>query len=209
MEYAPYGDFFSLSLDYTFRDEKLIRTYFHQAVAGLQYLHASGIAHLDIKLENFLLGKDLSLKIADFDLAQKITDEHTISSGTTNYRAPEIWSASCKDYCAADIYSLGVCLYTFITGAFPFLEEGERGNERLFRYDTFEEKNEDFWCENQALLAGRANFSESFKELVNGMWKRNPIERMKLEDVVKSKWFNEPVYSDEEMRSEMKKVLMI
>ena len=56
MEYAPYKDFCQAILDYDIfeDDEVLVRTYFHQLIEGIEYLHGKGIAHLDLKLENLL-----------------------------------------------------------------------------------------------------------------------------------------------------------
>jgi len=206
-EYAPFGDFFNLILDYEFTDEKLIRTYFHQLIKGLKYLHSNNIAHLDLKLENLLLGNDFQLKIADFDMSQKINTENSVSGGTPNYRAPEVWARTCKNFFAADIYSVGVCLYTLMTGAFPFFEENDKENLKLYRYDTFLERNEDFWNENETLFGGKVNFSQSFKELINKMLSKNPSERITLEQIIESRWYNEPIYSDEELQVEIRKVL--
>jgi len=53
MEYAPHGDFFDfISKNGQNLDEKLIRTFFRQLIEGIEYLHASGIAHLDLKPDN-------------------------------------------------------------------------------------------------------------------------------------------------------------
>lgn len=209
MEYAPYGDFFNLILDYNFADEKLIRTYFHQLVEGLRYIHNNGIAHLDLKLENLLLGKDLLLKIADFDLAQSINDDCLTSGGTANYRAPEVLSYTATDFVGADIYSIGVCLYTLMTGAFPFFEEEESEGIKLSRYDSFVERNEEFWAENQALVGERIHLSASFKKLVNKMWAPNPAERLSLEQIMTSEWYNEPIYNTEELQVKISNVLTL
>eukprot|EP00330_Aristerostoma_sp_ATCC50986_P001863 CAMPEP_0114576740 /NCGR_PEP_ID=MMETSP0125-20121206/1472_1 /TAXON_ID=485358 ORGANISM="Aristerostoma sp., Strain ATCC 50986" /NCGR_SAMPLE_ID=MMETSP0125 /ASSEMBLY_ACC=CAM_ASM_000245 /LENGTH=113 /DNA_ID=CAMNT_0001765497 /DNA_START=120 /DNA_END=461 /DNA_ORIENTATION=+ len=91
MEYANNGDFQSfLNPKNPQIDEKLSRTYFHQLIAGISYLHSHCIAHLDIKPENLLLGDDLQLKIADFDLAYFEGDEMIKSGGTPCFRAPEL-----------------------------------------------------------------------------------------------------------------------
>jgi serine/threonine protein kinase len=74
-------------------DEKLVRTYFHQLIEGIEYLHSKGIAHLDIKLENILLGEDFNLKIVDFDTSVKEGDVlKSANTGSLNARAPEIIS---------------------------------------------------------------------------------------------------------------------
>src|SRR5690606_15807167 len=49
-------DFYDIySLEEFRKDQTLIRTYFHQLIEGLEYLHKNGIAHTDLKLENLLL----------------------------------------------------------------------------------------------------------------------------------------------------------
>lgn len=52
--------------------EKIVRTYFHQLVDALEYLHKSGIAHLDLKPENIALGDKFMLKIMDFELSANL-----------------------------------------------------------------------------------------------------------------------------------------
>jgi len=74
-------------------DKKLCRTFFHQLIDGIEYLHSQNLAHMDLKLENLVLGDDFKLKIIDFDLAISLTDEKNDQyggAGTKNYRAPEV-----------------------------------------------------------------------------------------------------------------------
>ena len=68
MELAPHGDFFDVLMTKRVQfNDMLARSYFHQLIDGLDYLHSNGVAHLDIKPENLLVGHDFQLKIADFD----------------------------------------------------------------------------------------------------------------------------------------------
>lgn len=54
-------------------DEREAAGYMGQLLAGLQYLHESGIMHRDLKLSNLLLSEDgRRLRIADFGLAVKL-----------------------------------------------------------------------------------------------------------------------------------------
>jgi serine/threonine protein kinase len=126
MEYAPYGDFHSIAREYRMiLEERLVRTYFHQMIEGLEYLHSQGVYHLDIKLSNLLLGARYQLKIADFDIAYKKIDNKAIrSKGTKNFRAPELVRRECKNPAAADIYSVGIVLFTLFTAGYhPHTEE--------------------------------------------------------------------------------------
>jgi len=74
------------------------------------------VAHLDLKLENLLLGDDYGVKIADFDLSYKEGDSKIKSKGTAIYGSPEILEGSCTEPMAADLYSLGLVLLLLATG---------------------------------------------------------------------------------------------
>jgi len=205
IEYAPYGDFFNLLVQKNLLNEKLVRSFFHQIIRGLDYLHSQGIAHLDLKLENLLLGKDFQLKIADFDVAQNINDEDLLSQGTENYRAPEIQNGSCKNYEAADIYSAGICLFALIARAFPFLEESNIKD--IQSYNKFLQNKKAFWRGIQNLFEDRVFLSKSLKELLNGMFDFDPKSRFNIKQIIKSKWYNEPIYSEKEIQIIIQKVL--
>mmetsp|Transcript_125953 Transcript_125953/g.177706 ORF Transcript_125953/g.177706 Transcript_125953/m.177706 type:complete len:188 (+) Transcript_125953:129-692(+) len=72
MEFAQYGDFADIAeIPEILSNEKVMRTYFHQVVSGLEYLHSKNIAHLDLKIENLLMGKDFKLKICDFETSYR------------------------------------------------------------------------------------------------------------------------------------------
>jgi serine/threonine protein kinase len=206
MEYAPYGDFFNFILDHQVTNETLVRTYFRQLVHGLEHLHSQGIAHLDIKLENLLIGDDFLLKIADFDVSQKLNDIDMLSRGSENYRAPEVRSGICKNYCAADVFSAGVCLFALTSKAFPFIEKGDDIKGKLERYDKFLKKNGQYWTGIEALLGNKVQFSKTLRELLNGMLMKDPSERLSLEQIKESQWYNEPTYSYEELQREAKKL---
>jgi len=145
MEYADHGDFFDLVTKGGLAHEVHIRTYFHQLIAGLEYLHSQGIAHLDLKLENLLMNRDFLLKIIDFDQAQTQGEKRLISGGTNCYRAPEIRERNCTNMFAADIYSAGILLYAMKTSKFPFMENEDDRQSELPHYDLFLNNHEEFW----------------------------------------------------------------
>ena len=108
-------------------NENEARVILRDVVAGLKFLHFHSIIHRDLKLSNILLSENGQAKIADFGLAVRteFTDSSASDSrerticGTPNYLAPEILNK--KNYGkAADIWSLGCLLFSFLTGRPPF-----------------------------------------------------------------------------------------
>lgn len=53
-------------------DEQMSKKIFRQVVAGVVYLHASGVIHRDLKLANLLMNADGEVKISDFGLAARL-----------------------------------------------------------------------------------------------------------------------------------------
>ncbi|KAH6874969.1 kinase-like domain-containing protein [Thelonectria olida] len=79
MEYCSEGDLFSLVQKGHLKgeDRKKDRLcLFKQLIQGVNYLHANGIAHRDIKLENLLINKDSKLKITDFGVSEVFSGTH-------------------------------------------------------------------------------------------------------------------------------------
>ncbi|EAX92585.1 CAMK family protein kinase [Trichomonas vaginalis G3] len=91
---------------------------------GLVYLHDNRVIHRDIKLENFLVGKDGRVKIADFGLSTKLSydDEKKYTvCGTPNYLSPEILADASKGHSyEVDIWAIGVSVYAMLIGRPPF-----------------------------------------------------------------------------------------
>ncbi|KAF4963909.1 hypothetical protein FSARC_8115 [Fusarium sarcochroum] len=79
MEYCSEGDLFSLVQKGHLKpeDRKKDRLcLFKQLIQGVAYLHANGIAHRDIKLENLIITKDSKLKITDFGVSEVFSGTH-------------------------------------------------------------------------------------------------------------------------------------
>ncbi len=89
---------------------------------ALDYAHAQGVIHRDVKPANVLITQDGHAKIADFGIAKLNLAHFTIPGrvlGTPAYMAPEQLSGEGADG-RSDLFSLGVILYAMVTGHSPF-----------------------------------------------------------------------------------------
>ena len=94
-----------------------------QLTDAVSYLHSAQIVHFDIKPANLLMKKGNALDVIDFDtlIERAHTGNFPLSGdGTPPFQAPE-WHFSKKieNLCAADMYSVGICFYYFLTGKLP------------------------------------------------------------------------------------------
>lgn len=101
-----------------------------QAVAeAIHVAHQRGLIHRDLKPANILLDQDGRPRVADFDLAKRVSRESTLTAagevlGTPCYMAPEqAQGRNDRIGPATDVYSLGVILYESLTGKVPFKAE--------------------------------------------------------------------------------------
>ncbi|KAF1322225.1 Ste/ste11 protein kinase, partial [Globisporangium splendens] len=124
--------------------ESTIRSYIQQTLCGVQYLHAMGIAHRDLKCANLLLADDRRIKIADFGTDKKKTatatpedygvaevqQQHTLETarsvrdglGSPYWMAPELVHAEKGDdaWQKADIWGIGCVMIEMATGKPPW-----------------------------------------------------------------------------------------
>jgi serine/threonine protein kinase len=102
--------------------EEVALRLFGQAVAAVAYLHRRDICHRDLKLTNFRLVRNGTLKLLDFGIARsgeapRLTREGYLV-GTARSMAPEQFDGRAER--PADCWALGVMLYELLTGHPPF-----------------------------------------------------------------------------------------
>jgi serine/threonine protein kinase len=205
MELAAHGDFADLVLKGKFpKDDILIRTYFHQLIEGLDYLHKNRIAHLDIKPDNLLLDSDFTLKIGDFDSAIDVDMSAPGNVGTKNYRAPELITGTCLDPFQADVFSAGIFLFILKAGIYPYAEGALTNGHDL--HHLLVTSNVKFWdCHPHSAEHGFM-YRREFKELLMRLMECNPRKRMTIEEVKKNSWYNGPIYDKKELYDVMSKI---
>ncbi|XP_057323542.1 serine/threonine-protein kinase MARK2-like isoform X6 [Microplitis mediator] len=186
MEYASGGEVFDYLVLHGRMKEKEARAKFRQIVSAVQYCHQKKIIHRDLKAENLLLDSEMNIKIADFGFSNEFTPGNKLDTfcGSPPYAAPELFQGKKYDGPEVDVWSLGVILYTLVSGSLPFdgstlrelRERVLRGKYRIPFYMSTD-------CEN----------------LLKKFLVLNPTKRASLENIMKDKWMNMG-YEDDELK---------
>ena len=95
-----------------------------EALVTLDYLHAQGVVHRDVKPSNLLLDLDGHIRLGDLGLARPLSGGLDLTRtnttvGTPAFMSPEQLRGE-KVTAASDLYSLGATLFQLLTGALPF-----------------------------------------------------------------------------------------
>ncbi|HEY0753269.1 MAG TPA: serine/threonine-protein kinase [Ktedonobacteraceae bacterium] len=122
MEYFPAGSLDARIEKYSQIPPREACLYIRQAAEALDYIHARGVIHRDIKPQNMLIDKLGNLILADFGVAHIAGSSLTLTDqpGTKIYKSPQAkldLSPDTRD----DIFSLGIVLYEMLTGNEPHL----------------------------------------------------------------------------------------
>jgi len=174
MEYVDGQDLQTILNKYGSLPHTRACTYVAQAALGLQHAHEKGLVHRDIKPANLLVDKDGVVKILDMGLALFHEDERDNLTakydkgavlGTADYMAPEQIMASSAVDIRADIYSLGVTLYTLINGKPPF---GGSATQKLIGHTTHRATS---------LTEIRREVPKQLSSVVDKMMAKDPSER--------------------------------
>ncbi|MEU0868795.1 serine/threonine-protein kinase [Nocardia brasiliensis] len=126
MRYIDGGDAAGLLGDHPdgLAPERVVRL-LTDAAHALDYAHAQGVLHRDVKPANLLIENDVRhgerAVLTDFGIARTLDDTVTLSgiAATFAYAAPERFSDAVADH-RADVYSLGCTLFQLLTGQHPF-----------------------------------------------------------------------------------------
>ncbi|NXF84681.1 MELK kinase, partial [Eubucco bourcierii] len=120
LEYCPGGELFDYIISKDRLSEQETRTFFRQIVSAVAYVHNQGYAHRDLKPENLLIDVDHNLKLIDFGLCAKpkggLDYRLNTCCGSPAYAAPELIQGKAYIGSEADIWSMGVLLYTLLCG---------------------------------------------------------------------------------------------
>ncbi|XP_043948373.1 serine/threonine-protein kinase MARK2-like [Drosophila biarmipes] len=178
MEYASGGELFDHLVKNGRMREPDARILFRQLVSAIQYCHSKSVVHRDLKAENLLLDQHMNIKIADFGFSNTFDPNAQLETfcGSPPYAAPELFQGKKYGGPEVDSWSLGVVLYTLVSGALPFdgatlkelRERVLRGKYRVPYYISID-------CEH----------------LIRKFLVLNPAKRTTLSAAMSDKWINQ------------------
>ena len=155
-------------------DMENCRCWFRDMILGIEYLHAQGVVHRDIKPDNCLLTDDDILKIVDFgvsEMFEKQSDMLTAkSAGSPAFLPPELCVTKHGEISgkAADLWSMGVTLYCLRFGHVPFEKPGV-----LDLYESIKADIVDF----------DSDCEEDFKDLMLRLLEKDPSKRISMPEL--------------------------
>ncbi|KAH9386801.1 cyclin-dependent kinase 7 [Nematocida major] len=173
---------------------------------GVHECHSRFVIHRDIKPNNILVGKDGSLKIADFGISVDIgfpLRALTPNVVTRWYKAPEIL-LGCSNYTfAIDIWALG-CMFAEMLQRTPYLPGKSDAHQLELIYQAVGTPSEEEWAEIGHKTEGisppqhipRSNFDAAFRaagtdaiDLLNRMLVYVPHKRITIEEILAHPYF--------------------
>jgi serine/threonine protein kinase len=143
-------------------------------VLGMEFIHAKGFIHRDLKPTNILLDDDRNIKTSDFGSSRVYEADVTMRNvGTPLYMAPE---ASERVYDSkVDVYSFGLILYEIVSGTGVLSSCDPRDKMRLFR---------------ELQGGNRPEIPESVlpftRELIEKCWSASATERPSFKEIFES-----------------------
>lgn len=175
MDYCAGGELFDYIVKRKKLDEPTAALVFKQICSAVAYCHSFGIAHRDLKPENILIDKFPRVMVADFGLCGYLNESRLMKTfcGSPCYTAPECLLRKEYDGKLSDVWSLGVILFSIVTGQHPW-------------------KTENTSAMLQQIVGGRYSFpdylSDDCKELISSMLRMQPEERLTCQQILQHRW---------------------
>lgn len=181
-----YGDMHAYVRNRKRLGEEETRLLFAQMLNAVSHCHGHGVILRDLKLRRFvfidryrtrlaLLGLDECVLLDGNHEDDSLTDRH----GCPAYVGPELLTNGKGSYSgrAADIWSLGVSLYTMLIGRYPFQDTQPAALFTKIRRGTFSLPD---WLSPQA------------KCLIGCMLRKLPAERLEASELLMHPWLTNP-----------------
>ncbi|KRY81616.1 Ribosomal protein S6 kinase 2 alpha [Trichinella pseudospiralis] len=185
-DYCKGGELLDRILQRKYFSEREAAYTMHVIAQTIQYLHSHGVVHRDLKPSNILYVDSSttpeSLRIVDFGFAKQLRAENgllTTPCYTAQFVAPEVLKRQGYDK-ACDIWSLGVLLYTVLSGSTPFATGPQDSAQEILarvgegRFNL----TDGIW----------STVSDGAKDLIQKMLHVDPQQRITAQQILQHRW---------------------
>jgi serine/threonine protein kinase len=163
---------------------------------ALGYMHARNISHRDLKAENILItpipsedpsshSMDYKVTLIDFGFARQVDPSAPLmddNCGSPQYASPEVIMCQPYDPRQADIWSLGVILFTLATGELPFRSLTSQGGQRKMFHRI---------ARGDYSFPSEINVDDNLKDLIKTLLVTKPSVRPSTEQILNHPWLQE------------------
>ncbi|KAE8219489.1 hypothetical protein CF319_g6824 [Tilletia indica] len=190
-------------------DQAAAKTYMHQIVQGVAWMHQRGWLHLDLKPGNLLIFKDHTVQITDLSLSRRCTGERLPQPiGTLGYRPPEELFNTHYAHHSMDIWPLAVIYTEMRSGSHLFdnrdpltcfqqiIDLVGMKHRTVFRTPVFDAGiagavggGKIFWIRD-ANYARLSHLSPNERGFVLEMMRLEPLDRPRARDIMRSPFWN-------------------
>ncbi|TPX53089.1 hypothetical protein CcCBS67573_g09754 [Chytriomyces confervae] len=162
--------------------EPMARKVFAQVALAIQHLHANGIVHRDIKDVNIVIDSTFKIKLIDFGCAAWLPETHYLTAffGTVTYGSPEALQGTAYRGPEAEMWSLGVLLFTMVFGENPFTTMADTVQSHFVMPQGF-------------ALDSDSGSQPGCRNLILGLLQYFPLDRLTIEEVLEHPWMKDEV----------------